>query len=155
MGGFSASWWPPGHLDSGVWEGATLEATQGQIFSRSPKRCYLREVAFEWKLTKESILLPLGCLQGGLTSGGARPTSGYGRRLVIYLLAPLNPEGARRIISILKLVELVFLWQVHTANAALAREVGRAERSMERVKAQWATKIQELRDHFSNSQAFV
>ena len=27
--------------------------------------CYLREVAFEWELTKETIYLPLGCLQGG------------------------------------------------------------------------------------------
>ena len=28
-------------------------------------RCYLREVAFEWELTKETIFLPLTCLQGG------------------------------------------------------------------------------------------
>ena len=28
-------------------------------------RCYLREVAFEWDLTKETIYLPLGCVQGG------------------------------------------------------------------------------------------
>ena len=28
-------------------------------------RCYLREVAFEWELTKEIIYLLLGCLQGG------------------------------------------------------------------------------------------
>ena len=28
-------------------------------------RCYLREVAFEWELTKETIYLPLGCLQDG------------------------------------------------------------------------------------------
>jgi len=28
-------------------------------------RCYLREEAFEWKLTKDTIYLPLGCLQGG------------------------------------------------------------------------------------------
>ena len=27
-------------------------------------RCCLREVAFEWELTKETIHLPLGCLQG-------------------------------------------------------------------------------------------
>jgi len=26
-------------------------------------RCYLREVAFEWDLTQETIFLPLGCLQ--------------------------------------------------------------------------------------------
>ena len=28
-------------------------------------RCYLREEAFEWELTKETIYLPLGCFQGG------------------------------------------------------------------------------------------
>ena len=28
-------------------------------------RCHLREVAFVWGLTKETIYLPLGCLQGG------------------------------------------------------------------------------------------
>ena len=28
-------------------------------------KCYLRQVAFEWKLTQETIHLPLGCLQGG------------------------------------------------------------------------------------------
>ena len=29
-------------------------------------RCHLFEVAFVWELTKETIHLPLGCLQGGL-----------------------------------------------------------------------------------------
>ena len=28
-------------------------------------RCYLFEVAFVWELTNETIVLPLGCLQGG------------------------------------------------------------------------------------------
>jgi len=28
-------------------------------------RCHLREKAFEWELTEETIHLPLGCLQGG------------------------------------------------------------------------------------------
>ena len=28
-------------------------------------RCYLRKEAFEWELTKDTIYLPLGCLQGG------------------------------------------------------------------------------------------
>ena len=28
-------------------------------------RCHLREVAFEWELTKETIYLALSCLQGG------------------------------------------------------------------------------------------
>ena len=29
-------------------------------------RCYLFEVAFVWELTKETVILPLGYLQGGL-----------------------------------------------------------------------------------------
>ena len=38
-------------------------------------RCYLFEVAFEWELTKETIDLPLGCLQGGTCeSVTRRPT---------------------------------------------------------------------------------
>ena len=32
-------------------------------------RCYLREIAFEWELTKETMYLPLGCLQGGYEEG--------------------------------------------------------------------------------------
>ena len=39
----------------------------GNLKSISQK-CYLREVAFEWELTKETIHLPLGCLQGGVSS---------------------------------------------------------------------------------------
>ena len=30
-------------------------------------RCHLREVAFVWELTKQTIDLPLGCLQGGIS----------------------------------------------------------------------------------------
>jgi len=30
-----------------------------------PSGCYLPQVAFVWELTKETIHLPLGCLQGG------------------------------------------------------------------------------------------
>ena len=40
-----------------------LEVTQGQM--SISHRCYLFEVAFVWELTKETIVLPLGCLQGG------------------------------------------------------------------------------------------
>ena len=35
-------------------------------------RCYLREVAIEWELTKETLYLPLGCLQGGSPAENAR-----------------------------------------------------------------------------------
>ena len=31
-------------------------------------RCYLFGVAFVWQLTQETIVLPLGCLQGGPSS---------------------------------------------------------------------------------------
>jgi len=34
-------------------------------------RCHLREVAFVWELTKETIYLPLGCLQVGLSDTAA------------------------------------------------------------------------------------
>ena len=44
----------------------TLEATQGQILSQSHHRCCLREVAFEWELTEETIYSPLGGRRGGL-----------------------------------------------------------------------------------------
>jgi len=37
-------------------------------------RCYLFEVAFVWELAKETIVLPLGCLQGGC---GCNPASPY------------------------------------------------------------------------------
>ena len=29
-------------------------------------RCHLFEAAFVWELTKETIVMPLGCLQGGI-----------------------------------------------------------------------------------------
>ena len=38
-------------------------------------RCYLREVASEWELTRETIYLPLGCLQGGEVTRGLRVAS--------------------------------------------------------------------------------
>ena len=36
----------------------------GENLKSISQRCYLREVAFEWELTEETISLPLGCLQG-------------------------------------------------------------------------------------------
>ena len=44
-----------GHLPGGN-PGANLKSIS--------HRCYLREVAFEWKLTKDTIHMPLRCLQG-------------------------------------------------------------------------------------------
>ena len=49
---------PPQSPDHpGVELRANLESTS--------HRCYLEEVAFVWELTKETIVLPLVCLQGG------------------------------------------------------------------------------------------
>ena len=42
-----------------------MEAPQGDDLESISHRCYLREVAFAWELTKETIHLPLACLQGG------------------------------------------------------------------------------------------
>ena len=41
----------------------------GANFKSISHRRYLREVASEWELTRETMFLPLGCLQGGF-----RPT---------------------------------------------------------------------------------
>ena len=38
-------------------------------------RCDIFEVAFVWELTKETILLPLGCLQGGLPYTRSTPST--------------------------------------------------------------------------------
>ena len=38
-------------------------------------RYYLRKVASEWELTRETIYLPLGCLQGGEVTRGLRVAS--------------------------------------------------------------------------------
>ena len=63
---------------------ATLEVNQGQILSQSTTdatQCHPILVAFVWELTKETINLPQGCLQGG-AGAGERQDKG----------APLNPQ---------------------------------------------------------------
>ena len=42
-----------------------LEGNPGANLKSTSHRCYLLEVAFVWELTKETIVLPLGCLLGG------------------------------------------------------------------------------------------
>jgi hypothetical protein len=54
-------------------------------------RCYLRKVAFEWKLTKETIYLPLGHLQGGGSLQGFSSPPGPGLSM-IYSRAPSDPK---------------------------------------------------------------
>jgi len=52
-------------------------------------RCYLFEVAFVWVLTKETIGLPLGCLQGGLPCcGGAEASGRIYRERALHLVQP-------------------------------------------------------------------
>jgi len=51
-------------------------------FKSISHRCHLILVAFVWELTKETIYLPLGCLQGGMggQSDGVpvtRPTNAW------------------------------------------------------------------------------
>ena len=45
---------------------STLESELRANFKSISHRCHLFEVAFVWELTKETIHLPLGCLQGGM-----------------------------------------------------------------------------------------
>jgi len=47
-------------------------------------RCHLREVAFVWKLTKETIYLPRGCLRGGYGTalGGGQTWARMAARLL-------------------------------------------------------------------------
>ena len=66
----SGSWWP---LPRPPTPAAPLQAPHpggnlGANLKSISHRCYLFEVAFVWELTKETIHLPLGCLQGGCVS---------------------------------------------------------------------------------------
>ena len=54
--------------------GANLKSTS--------HRCYLFEVAFVWEVTKETIVLPQGCLQGGVRRRSCREK--------MYSLSPLS-----------------------------------------------------------------
>ena len=56
-------------------------------------RCYLFKVAFVWELTKETIVLPMGCLQGGPTSSG--PAASYSGSDVIPRRARPGLAGPR------------------------------------------------------------
>ena len=81
--GRTRHWWPPRSLRLAPWSSPTRSAPSAQgacalackenhpggnpgaNLKSISHRCYLREVAFEWELTRETIYLPLGCLQGG------------------------------------------------------------------------------------------
>ena len=57
---------------------------QGANIKSITHRCYLREAAFEWELTKETMYLPVGCLRV-VKSGG------YGRQVEELLPPPAAP----------------------------------------------------------------
>ena len=64
----------PRGFDAGVWSslaGPTGGNPEANLKSIS-HRCYLWEAAFEWELTKETICLLLGCLQGRVPGRGER-----------------------------------------------------------------------------------
>ena len=62
--------------------GANLESTS--------HRCFLREVAFEWEVTKETIYLPLGCLQGDSGGPATRTSSACPQSRISRSLAPVQ-----------------------------------------------------------------
>ena len=65
------------------------------------RRCYLREVSFEWKLAQETIHLPLGCLQGGSPDGpccGRRATTS-GPRVASGSPSPEPPGSCSKAVS--------------------------------------------------------
>jgi len=49
-----------------VWGDLATLGNPGATLKSISHRCYLFEVAFVWELTKETIVLPMGCLQGGI-----------------------------------------------------------------------------------------
>ena len=55
--------------ENGAWGGQVFATPPGVELKANLEsishRCFLFEVAFVWELTKETIHLPLGCLQGG------------------------------------------------------------------------------------------
>ena len=44
-----------------------------------------KRVEFVWELTKETIVLPLGCLQGGILANGEREVPGLERGVALGL----------------------------------------------------------------------
>jgi len=55
-----------GLAEHGVCALRLLDGNPGANLKSISHKCYLLEVAFVWELTKETIDLPLGCLQGGV-----------------------------------------------------------------------------------------
>ena len=68
--------------------GGTQWANLNTIFHR----CYLREVIFEWELTIETIYLPMGGLQGGVSE---QKRCWYYRGTSLTENTPNAGEGAR------------------------------------------------------------
>ena len=90
------------------WEGAKMQRKMKAMGTQShpgfelranlssiSHKCHLFEVAFVWELTKETIHLPLGCLQGGepLIMFSRLSPGGQDQILVLTVLyVSLNPQ---------------------------------------------------------------
>ena len=88
---------PEARLDGGLHgpPGVDLRANLKSI----SYKYHLFEVAFVWELTKESIHLPVGCLQGGVypqISSFHLQVSDFGVRFFTCKLEPRNPTPETR-----------------------------------------------------------
>ena len=77
------------HIHSTVHPGGISGANLKSI----PHRCYLREVAFVWKVTEETSYSPLGCLKGGYTN--LRTTDGLSGADVLVGLTERGCTGSK------------------------------------------------------------
>jgi len=68
---------PVGRVQLAHHPGVDLRANLGLI----SHRCHLCEVVFVWELTKETIQLPMGCLQGGCSDSSGSKAASYLRRI--------------------------------------------------------------------------
>jgi len=85
-------WTTPSDRDLGL-----ERVTPGENLKSICHRCYLFEIAFVWELTKETIHLPLGCLQGGDLGLGrgahvlVEEVGGAAHHLGVVVLRPAAP----------------------------------------------------------------
>ena len=87
-------------LGFGVWAVGNPVANLESI----SQRCYLFEVAFVWELTKETIHLHLGCLQGGPQK--QQPESG---------VEPMNPQPSIEALNVKPYISIPTLY-THTLS---------------------------------------
>ena len=91
---------PPTPLDSSPLKFTVIShpgGNPGANLKSISQRCYLFEVAFAWELTKETIVLPLGCLQGGSPMQTSASTAGLA---VLHQILPFFSLFAETISAI-------------------------------------------------------